>query len=101
MGTVSSTEKGFSLLEMLVGLLLISSMLVLSISHVNKPQAEQYYFLNGYLLAQSQAISEKRVVTYEKGISFNSMGHIDLARTVEFGYHVYTLNLGSGYVLVK
>ena len=100
MGTVSST-KGFTISEMLIGLLFLSVMLSVSLRPRVDLNLEHYYFLNDYVLTQSEAIKEKQYRPYEQGIYFNSMGHIDLARTVEFGNHRFTLNLGNGYVLIK
>ena len=88
-------------MEMLVCILMLSSFLMISLSKIREPDVKHYYFLDDLCLLQSEAILNKTVVTYEKGISFNSMGHINLARTIEFGDHRYTLNLGSGYILVK
>ncbi|MCR4855520.1 MAG: hypothetical protein K5908_05060 [Erysipelotrichaceae bacterium] len=89
------------MLEMLVCILMISSMLVIALNHSRQPDVEKYYFLNEYFLIQSQTMKLKCPVSYQKGISFNSMGHINLARTIEFGHCVYTFNLGNGYVLVR
>ena len=65
------------------------------------PRVNRISMVSASQIGKSEAILNKTAVTYEKGISFNSMGHINLARTIEFGNHRYTLNLGSGYILVK
>ena len=62
---------------------------------------EHYYFLNDYMLMQSEAIRQRSAVVYEAGIGFNSMGHINMARTVDFEKKKITFNLGSGYALIK
>ncbi len=98
---MSSTEKGFSLLEMLIAVMMIASLAVVALNYREGPDLEHYRFLNDYLLIQSEALSERRDKVYENGIRFNSMGHIDLARTVEFRRKKITLNLGSGYALIR
>ncbi len=100
-GIVSSTEKGFTLLEMLVCILMLSGITLLSLSYRSKVSFDHYRFLNEAMLKQSEAILSRRTVTYEQGISYNSMGHINLARTVYFDRKKITFNLSSGYAFVK
>ena len=101
MVTVLFNRKGFSLLEMLIGIMMIASLSLVYLNYRKQINLDHYYFLNDYLLVQSEAIREKRDLSFEKGIRFNSMGHIDLARTIEFPKKRITLNLGNGYVLIK
>lgn len=96
-----STEKGFSLWEMLVCILFLSLMCLVTLRFKGYKAPDHYYFLNEYMLAQSEAIKEKQGSSFEKGIYFNSMGHINMARTVEFENQKVTLNLGTGYALIK
>ena len=101
MVTVLFNRKGFSLLEMLIGIMMIASLSLVYLNYRKQINLDHYYFLNNYLLVQSEAIREKRDLSFEKGIRFNSMGHIDLARTIEFPKKRITLNLGNGYALIK
>ena len=101
MVTVSFNNKGFGILEMLIGIMMIASLSLVYINYRKQPDLDHYFFLNDYLLIQSEAIKEKRDMSYERGIRFNSMGHIDLASTIEFGRKKITLNLGNGYALIK
>ena len=89
------------MLEMLITVLIIASLVLVSVNRRKQPDLERYRFLNDYLLLQSQAIREKRAKAYENGIRFNSMGHIDMARTVSFSSGKITLNLGNGYALIR
>ena len=86
---------------MLVCLLMISSLMIVGLNKAESPDVSDYYFLNDYLLKQSEAIAGHCAIAFEEGIVFNSMGHINMARTMRFNKRCYTLNLGSGYVLVK
>ncbi len=98
---MSSTEKGYSLLEMLVCVMMISSLSLLSLRFGRIRQPDHYYFLNECMLEQSKAMKERREHAFREGIRFNSMGHINLARTVVFHEKKITFNLGSGYALLK
>ena len=68
MGTVLSTEKGFSLWEMLVCILFLSLMCLVTLRFKGYKAPDHYYFLNEYMLAQSEAIKEKEGSSFEKGI---------------------------------
>ncbi len=86
---------------MLVALLLIGAMSLISLRMESYRLPDHYYFLNDYALSQSEAIKEKRGLVFSDGISFNPMGHINMARTIDFGKKKVTLNLGSGYALIR
>ena len=90
-------NKGFSLVEMLISLLMISLMLVLSITRIDKLNFEHFEFLNNYLLSQSKAMASREKIDYENDVYFNSMGHVNQARTIEFNNHKVVVHLGSGY----
>ena len=89
------------MLEMLICLMMIASLSLLVLSFHGYQVPEHYYFLNDLMLSQSEALLQRREQTFQNGIRYNSMGHIDMARTLEFGKQKITLNLGSGYALVK
>lgn len=97
MDIVLKNKNGFSMLEMLICICLISTLMLLTISNTNNLNLDHYYFLNDYLLSQSKAILRKDDLSIGKGITFNSMGHINQARTIEFGNHKAILHLGNGY----
>ena len=89
------------MLEMLIGVMIIASLALVSLNRWKQPDLEPCRFMNDYLLTQSEALKERRAKTYLNGIRFNSMGHIDLARTVGFARKKITLNLGNGYALIR
>ncbi len=101
MDIVLSTEKGYSLLEMLICLMMVSSFSMLSLRLSRLRQPDCYYFLNECMLEQSEAMKLRSDRVFKEGIRFNSMGHINMARTVQFYEKKITLNLGNGYALVK
>ena len=87
--------------EMLLCLLLLSAFTLLSLSFYHPLNVDHYYFLNDYMLKQSESIRDNTYVYFEQGITFNSMGHVNLARTIRFDRKNITINLGSGYALVR
>lgn len=100
MVTVSST-KGFTLIELLACMLVISIMLLLSLRNYSELKLDHYYFMNDYLECQSLAIKNRREQSYQRGIYFNSMGHINQARTVTIANHDIVVHLGNGYATIR
>ena len=97
MATVLNSRKGFSLLEMLIGMLIVSALTILSMSRIHELNLDHYYFLNEYLLRQSEAMLNRKDDSFKKGVSFNSMGHVNQARTIDFENHQVIVHLGNGY----
>ena len=82
-------------------MMMISSLSLLSLRLTRISPADHYFFLNECMLEQSKAMRFRRERTFREGIRFNSMGHINMAKTVVFHEKKITLNLGSGYALLK
>lgn len=89
------------MLEMIVCMCVICAFMLLSINNVKSVNFEYCYFLNDYLLKQSMAILNKEKVSIEHGVSFNSMGHVNQARTIDFNNHSVIIHLGNGYATKK
>ena len=92
------TNKGFTMLEMLIGICIISSLSLLFLNINHNLDLSHYSFMNDYLLKQSEIMLNKKEEVFEKGVRFNSMGHINQARTIHFNIHKVILHLGNGYV---
>ena len=101
MDIVLNSKKGFSLLEMLVCMVIISAFMLVSLQNTNRLNLDHYYFLNDYLYNQSKAMVERDEVSIGRGIYFNSMGHVNQARTIDFNNHQVIIHLGSGYATIK
>lgn len=101
MDTVLKTKKGFSLLEMLVCMVIISAFMLVSLRNTNRLNLDHYYFLNDYLYKQSEAMITRQGVSIGSGIYFNSMGHVNQARTIDFLNHSIVIHLGNGYATIK
>ena len=97
MVTVSASEKGYSMLEMLASLLIISVLMLISLNKTNSINLEHYYFLNNYLLTQSETMLNKKSDSVGHGVYFNSMGRVNQARTIDFDKHKVIIHLGNGY----
>ena len=94
---MSANEKGYSMLEMLASLLIISVLMLISLNKTNSINLEHYYFLNNYLLTQSETMLNKKSDSVGHGVYFNSMGRVNQARTIDFDKHKVIIHLGNGY----
>lgn len=97
MGIVLKNKKGFSMLEMLVCICIVSALMLVSISNTSKLNLDHYDFLNDYELKQSQALLNRENVDVSAGVYFNCMAHVNQARTIEFKNHKVIIHLGNGY----
>lgn len=91
------SNKGFSMLEMLASLILISALMLISINNTGNINLDHYYFLNEYVKAQSEAMLNKEEYMLSHGVRFNPMGRVNQARTIEFEKHKVIVHLGNGY----
>jgi len=99
---VTMTNKGFTLLSMILTLMIISSCLLLTLKNKNEVSVSHITFMNEYLDLQSDSLlycSDNYIDEY--GIHFNNKGHINKARTIEIGNHKIILHLGNGYASVE
>lgn len=95
------TDKGYTLLEMLICLMIISVMALFALNYHKLQELDHMYFLNDYLIFQSETILHKKASTYQKGITFNEMGHVNQARTINFGKYDVIIHLGNGYASIR
>ena len=98
MGIAWHIKKGFTMLEMLICMVIVSSLLLISIRSNNTLYLDHLYFIDDYLLKQSEAIKSKEKVEISEGLYFNSMGHVNKAKTIHFKNHNVIVHLGNGYV---
>lgn len=98
MDIVWRTKKGFAMLEMLICMIIVSALLLISIRNNNTLYLDHLYFIDDYLLKQSEAIKSKENVQIGEGLYFNSMGHVNKAKTIHFQNHNVIVHLGNGYV---
>lgn len=89
------------MLQVLAGLCVVAAMALISFGSVSKTDLSYYSYLNEYVLKQSQAMRDRKPVTYDKGVSFNSMGHVNQGRTIDFQRHKVIVHLGNGYASLE
>ena len=89
------------MLEILAGLCVMAALALISFGSVLKTDLSYYSYLNEYVLRQSEAMRDRKSVIYEKGVSFNSMGHVNQGRTIDFLRHKVIVHLGNGYVSLE
>ena len=87
--------------ELLLGILILGIMTLLTMGHRVHSDPEHIYFMNEYLLTQSEALTQRVSCFYEKGITFNSMGHVNMGMTLHFGNHEIIVHLGNGYATLR
>ena len=96
-------KKGFSLLEVLLTLVVISSLLVISLSAFNKPNLDYLSFMNEYLKVQTDSIvnregSEINSIHTKEHIHFNANGNVNGGRTVNISNRSIVIHIGNGYI---
>ena len=89
------------MLEMLLVLFIIACFSLISLRKYSRLDLEAYYYLDGYLYEQAEAMLNRQPAVYEKGVSFNEMGHVNLGRTISFGKHQVIVHLGNGYATIE
>jgi len=103
MGMLCMKHDGFTLIECMIALLILSSFTVLIIGNTTSVPVDHYYFMNDYLKTQTSSLVNKSDSTLNnsyitKHISFNSSGKVNRADTISFKNHDVIIHLGSGYL---
>ena len=99
--TASSTEKGFTLIETLLSLMVICGVCLIALSFNPTLNLDHYYYMNEYLETLCKSLVNKETNSYKGGIFFNSMGHVYQGKTIDFGRHQVIVHLGNGYATIK
>lgn len=94
-------NKGFTLLEMLLVLLIISCLTVLSVMKI--PTLSINMFEEEYYVHQTKALALAQTQVYNHdfssnvgSLSFNALGHVNQAQTIMVNNHKFTVQLGMG-----
>ena len=91
-------KKGFSLLEILLTLVIVSSMLVLTLPLYSELDLKHLYFLNEYLSKQKDSLISHERNDLDYDVSFNENGRVNHANTIDINNHKVIVHLGNGYV---
>lgn len=91
-------KKGFSLLEILLTLVIVSSMLVLTLPFYSELDLKHLYFLNEYLSKQKDSLISHERNDLDYDVSFNENGRVNQANTIDINNHKVIVHLGNGYV---
>ena len=92
------TNKGYTLLEVLLTVLLVAMMSVLAISFFEKPEFDHYFFMNDFLRAQSRSLAFHQREDLNEGLHFTADGHINLGKTLNYGKHNVIVHIGNGFL---
>lgn len=101
MELLSQTKRGFTLIEMLLVLFILSILILLT--PFRKPSLTLNQFENEYLLAQLQAMSSFGTKQYDHQeqsnasiLTFNEWGNVNQAQTIKTSKNTYRIQLGTG-----
>lgn len=87
------------MLEMLITMLIISSLFVITFKSFSSPNLSWVYFSNEYLRKQTSSLINKEVNYVENSnIHFNENGRVNRADTITIGNKNIVIHLGSGYL---
>lgn len=100
-----SAERGSTLLEMLIALLIVTLCQLLAVQLLRPVDLTPYYFVGEGLSAQAAAVSSiqpmRLSVQAAQGqpeIRYNELGHIDQARTLCFQSQCLVIELAGGRI---
>ncbi len=107
-------RQGYSLLELLAVLSVVSVLGMLMLPQLSAPFLEPYHFAYAFIDAQSLAMLENRQINLNfssenlylnSGIHFNAKGHVNQAQTVTFykegRWHEWIVELGGGRLVER
>lgn len=96
MGMPQLRKKGFMLWELLLVMMVISLGSSAIYFSMKIPSFEDSLFLQRYLLAQTEAITQRKQTFVGEGISFNKRGNVNQAKTIHFPASLIYIHLGNG-----
>lgn len=93
------TNKGFTLLEMLLVVMMLSSLALLTLNNFKDLNNDHLLFMNEYFKAQDGALTKREETSLsEHGIFFYKSGRVNQARTLNINNHKVIIHLGNGYL---
>lgn len=99
------SNKGFTLVEMCIVILSLSTLALICLPAHEFSQGEWYLFPSMYWNIQSQSIlnSEERQIEVEDGyiVYFNEKGNVKQAKTLTIGERKIVVELGGGRLVEK
>ncbi len=92
-------NKGFSLLEMLLTMMLISSLSLLALKNYSFIDLSHLDFLNDYLISQNEALTNRQTIALNNhDIYFYPSGRVNRANTIKINNHKIIIHLGNGHI---
>ncbi len=93
-------NKGYTLMEMLLTLVIIASMMTLTLKNTYMFNDDHYKFMNAYLDAQTDSLTSRTNVLLndDNNIYFNENGHVNMGRSIDIGKYKIVVHLGNGYL---
>ena len=99
----SMTKKGFTLLETLLSLIIISGFFVLTLKREVNVNLDYINFSNDYLTKQADSLVNKSENELDSiygnyYVHFNECGRVNMAQTINFDNKNVVIHLGNGYL---
>ena len=100
---MQSKSKGFTLLELLVVSLFLSSFVLMALPFETKIEDDYHLFLNNYLLTKKDALINQEELILECDnapyeLIFSKNGNIKQAQTISFKRHKVVIRVGYGSI---
>lgn len=92
-------NKGFTLLEMILTIFIVTSFFMLMITRITNPDLSWIYFSNEYIEKQADSLINRKDNNMNNYlIHFNMNGKVNKAQTIPIGNKSIVIHLGTGYV---
>jgi len=98
-----ANNKGFTILELLITLLIIPSLFLITLPKSANINLDYLTFMNKYLALQTDSIvnSRSNYLSNDYGkytVNFNESGKVNMAQTINFDHTDVIIHLGNGYI---
>lgn len=96
-------KNGFTLIQMVLSLMIVSTLFVLSISNFSMPSQEYHYFISDYLYNQAYALSNYERVNYKNDysnveINFNERGSVNQGQSFNIDNRLIVIRPSTGNI---
>ena len=95
------TARGFLMLESLACLFLVTIISIICLGLFKARDYSHLEFANQYLKLQTESFALKERNSFEYGVSFNSMGHVNKGNSIAFGKRKVVIHLGNGFITIE
>lgn len=96
---MNNKNDGYTLMMMMLTLMILAAMCTLVLKKETNVDTDYLSFINNYLDKQAYSLTNyQRQEILEENITFNKLGHINKANTINKGNHKIIIHIGNGYL---